>query len=103
MPKFTPKAAAQIKYNLGQPLTLKDKRLIGLAAPVKKRGKKDKFKQLIAKEKEDYSCLKRRPYRYGVGEAGDVYGKIIALKLMPDGSLWDSLKQGREPPRRNNG
>lgn len=99
MPRFSPKDAAQIKYNLGQSLTLKEKRLLGLAVPAKKRGKvKNQFRQMIEKEPDDYSCFSRPPYKY-TGADGVVYGRIIALKRMPDGSLWDSLKQGREPPR----
>ena len=96
MSRFTETDAAQIKLNLGQPLTLRERRLLGLAPPIKRKDGKLKKPQ-VKKEPDDYSCLVRPPYRYGTGTDGDVYGRIIALKRMPDGSLWDSLAQRREP------
>jgi hypothetical protein len=31
------------------------------------------------------------------------YGRVIAIKLMPDGTFWNTLERGCEPPRNNRG
>ena len=44
---------------------------------------------------EDYSCMSKPPAK--INERIQ-YGRVIVLKRMPDGTIWNSFEMGKEPP-----
>lgn len=77
---FSEKDEAIILQRLGKSLTKRQKQLLGL----------------LPKEKDDERCPSVPPFKVN-GRLK--YGRIICLRRMPDGSLWNSITEGAEPPR----